>query len=199
MAFLMSMRHGALRFAIAGRLAAWCALATQPVAMAAAPPAQAPISAENQIKAVFLFNFAQFLAWPQNAFQTAKSPIVIGVLGEDPFGPYLDRVVQGEKIGGRSLVVRRYRQVEDVAECHILFVSRSEAGRLDRIISQMRGRAILTVGDMEGFAIRGGMVRFTTESGKIRLRINVAAAHAAGLTISSKLLAHATIVPPGEN
>jgi hypothetical protein len=160
---------------------------------------QAPISAENQVKAVFLFNFAQFLAWPQGAFANAQSPIVIGVLGEDPFGSYLDRVVRGEKIGNRSLVVRRYRNAEDVANCDILFISRSEAGNLDAIIARLKGRSLLTVGDLEGFTRQGGMVGFTTVNGKIRLTINLAAAKAADLTISSKLLAHATIESPGGN
>jgi hypothetical protein len=180
-------------------LAAWCAIA---ISLAMSPEealAQTPISAENQVKAVFLFNFAQFLAWPQGAFPRGQSPIVIGVLGEDPFGSYLDRVVQGEKIGDRRLVVRRYAHVEDVADCHILFISRSEAGLLDKIIERMKGRSLLTVGDLDGFTRKGGMVGFSTENGKIRLKINVEAAKAADLTISSRLLAHATIEPQGGN
>ena len=199
MAFLRSTGCNWLRRASAGSLAAWVAIATPAPAHAAEAPPQAPISAEYQLKAVFLFNFAQFLAWPQGAFQSPQSPIVIGVLGDDPFGPYLDRVVQGEKIGDRPLVVRRYRRAEDAAECNILFIGRSEAGEFDRVKEKLKGRSLLTVGDFDAFARRGGMVRFVTENGKIRLRINVAAAKAVGLTISSKLLAHATIVSEGDN
>lgn len=195
MAFLMPTRFRQLRLAAACSLAAWCAAG----ALVPEAAAQAPISAENQIKAVFLFNFAQFLAWPPGAFQGPESPIVIGVLGDDPFGPYLDRVVQGERIGNRPLVVRRYSRAEDAAGCNILYISRSEAGELDAVMAKLQGRSLLTVGDFDGFARLGGMVRFSTENGKIRLRINVFAAKAAGLTISSKLLAHATIVPAESN
>jgi hypothetical protein len=161
--------------------------------------AEAPISAENQVKAVFLFNFAQFLGWPSQAFKGAQAPIVIGVLGADPFGTYLDELVQGERIGDRPMVVRRFNRVEDAADCNILFISRSEAGNLGRIVAGLKGRSVLTVGDMEGFTRQGGMVRFTTEDGKIHLRINVQAAQSVGLSISSRLLAHAALVSPGED
>lgn len=181
------------------RVASWALLALALCATGGVARAQTPISSENQLKAVFLFNFAQFLDWPANAFPESKSPIVIGVLGDDPFGSYLDDLVKGEKIGERPMVVRRFHRGEDVAGCQILFVSRSESGQLDRILTALKGRCILTVGDVEGFASQGGMVRFATEGGKIQLRINVTAAKAAELTISSKLLAHATILAPGKD
>src|SRR5688500_2932564 len=80
--------------------------------------------AEYQLKAVFLFNFAQFVEWPPEAFPENQSPLVIGVLGEDPFGPYLDQIVSGENANNRPLAVQRYRQVEEIKTCHILFISR---------------------------------------------------------------------------
>jgi len=151
-------------------------------------------NAEYQVKAVFLFNFAQFVTWPERAFDRPKSPLIIGVLGDDPFGAYLDEVVRGEKVGEREIVARRFRHVEDLSDCHILFVSRSEAGQLDKIIAQLKDRSVLSVSDLDTFNRQGGMVRLVTENSKIRMRINVEAAKAAGLEISSKLLRPATIV-----
>jgi len=157
-------------------------------ALSAAPPA------EYQLKAVFLFNFAQFVEWPAGAFADAGAPLVIGILGEDPFGALLDDTVRGEKVGGRELLVQRYRRAEDVAACHILFVSRSEAARIEQIVAQLDHRPVLTVADSENAARRGVMIRFLTENRRIRLRINLEAARAAGLIISSKLLRPAEIV-----
>ena len=154
---------------------------------------------EYQVKAVFLFNFAQFVDWPARAFPAAGAPLVIGVLGEDPFGAYLDELVRNEKIGDRPLVVRRFRGIQDIGECHILFVSRSPSGQFDKLVPELRGRPLLTVSDTENFNRLGGMVRFVTENGKIRLRINVDSAKECGLTISSKLLRWATIVTPEKN
>ena len=151
-------------------------------------------SAEYQLKAVFLFNFAQFVEWPAQAYRDAKAPLVIGILGEDPFGAFLDRLVRGEKVGDRPLIVRRFRRAEDITECHILFISRSEAATLGQIIARLKGRSLLTVSDVDTFTRQGGIVRFVTENGKIRLRINVEAAKVCELTISSKILRPAMIV-----
>lgn len=161
--------------------------------------AQAPTSKEYQVKAVFLYNFAQFVEWPPDSFPDAQTPLVIGVLGQDPFGAYLDEIVRGEKVNNRALVIERYRQVEDIKTCHVLFISRSELGRFEQILGSLKGRNILTVGDAEGFALSGGMIRFVAENNKIRMRINLEAARAAKLTISSKLLRPAEIIAPGKD
>jgi hypothetical protein len=153
---------------------------------------------EREVKATFLFNFAQFVEWPAASFADAQAPLVIGVLGADPFDAVLDAVVRGEVIKSRPLVVTRFRRVEDVATCHILFVSPSEAPRYARIAEALQGRAILTVGDSDGFASSGGMVRFITDKNHVRLRINISVARAVGLTISSQLLRAADVVGQGE-
>src|SRR6185436_524028 len=128
--------------------------------------AQTTPSREYQVKAVFLFNFAQFVEWPPPAFADAQAPLVIGVLGEDPFGAYLDETVRGEKVNNRPLTVQRYRRVEEIKACHVLFISQSEVDRLKEIIATLKGRNILTVGDTDGFALYGGMIRFVTEKNK---------------------------------
>jgi hypothetical protein len=156
--------------------------------------AQAVPSREYQIKAVFLFNFAQFVDWPPAAFADAQAPLVIGVLGEDPFGAYLDETVKGEKIGRRPLVVRRYQHVEDIGTCHVLFISGSEAGRIEDIVGRLKDRSTLTVSDVGSAGHQGVMIRFLNENNHLRLRINLQAAKLAGLTISSKLLRPAEIV-----
>jgi hypothetical protein len=151
-------------------------------------PVHSALAAEYQVKAVFLFNFAQFVEWPPSAFPERQTPLVIGVLGRDPFGAYLDETVRGERVNNRPLTVRRYRRVEEIQTCHVLFISRSEADRLDQILASLKYRKILTVADVESAASSSVMIRFVTQQNKIRLRINPEAAKAANLTISSKLL-----------
>jgi hypothetical protein len=154
---------------------------------------------EYQLKAVFLFNFAQFVDWPQESFPEAKTPLVIGVLGEDPFGTYLDEIVSGETVNNRQLEVQRYRRVDEIKTCHILFISGSESKQQEQIIATLKGHNILTVSDSVGFSRHGGMIRFVTDKNKLRLRINLEAATAANLTISSKLLRPAEIVTLGKD
>jgi hypothetical protein len=164
-------------------------------ALGASASAQATApSKEYQVKAAFLFNFAQFVDWPVSAFAQEDAPLMICVLGDDPFGPYLDELVRGEQVNSRRLSVQRLRKPEDARQCQVLFVSRSGSGSLDRALALGKGMDALTVSDADGFAERGGIIQLTTESGKIRLKINVSAAKASNLVISSKLLRSAEIV-----
>lgn len=151
-----------------------------------------------QVEAVFLFNFTQFVDWPPQAFADAAAPIVIGVLGSDPFGATLDEVVRGEAVKGRPLVVHRGQHIEELVDCQILFISRSERTHLAPLLAMLKGRNVLTVSDLDEFASVGGMICFVLVDNKVRLRVNPEAAKAAGLTVSSKLLRVAQIVDPGE-
>jgi hypothetical protein len=154
---------------------------------------------EYEVKAVFLFNFTQFVEWPADAFANSTSPLVIGVLGEDPFGAVLDEAVRGEKVNGRSLVVQRYRSAAEINNCQLLFLSSSESPRVTQTLESLKGHSILTVSDIDGFAGKGGIIRMATLNRKIHLRINLDAAQAARLTLSSKLLRPAEIVADGED
>jgi hypothetical protein len=116
------------------------------------------------------------------------------VLGTNPFGKTLDEMVGGDQIKGRPLVVRRFQRLEDVRRCHVLFISASEAMQMTDIVQRLRGRSILTVSNAADSDTRGSVVRFATESNRIKLRIDMQAARAAHLEISSKLLRAAEIV-----
>jgi hypothetical protein len=147
-----------------------------------------PPPTAEQVKAVFLFNFTQFVEWPAQALGGPDAPLVIGILGDDPFGRYLDETVRGELVRGRAIVVRRFRSLRDMGTSHVLYVSRSEYAELPAILAALRGRAILTVGEGPAFTAGGGVIAFTLERSRIRMRINPAAADAARLTLSSRLL-----------
>jgi hypothetical protein len=152
------------------------------------------VPGEYQVKAVFLFNFAQFVEWPGEAFATPAAPFTICVLGDDPFGAELDAAIKGESVQGHPLTVQRYRKAEETGPCQILFIGASELPRLDEIVSGLSGRSILTVSDIDRAAERGAIIQFAHERNRLRLRINVDKARAAGLTLSSKLLRPAEIV-----
>jgi uncharacterized protein DUF4154 len=149
---------------------------------------------EYDLKAVFLFQFTHFVGWPARSFRDENTPITIGVLGIDPFGSGLDEIVANETVGGRKLVVCRYRTVDQIQLCHVLFISSSESSRMIPILARLKGRSVLTVGDTKDFVAHNGIIGFTLSSNRLRLLINLAAADTARLTISSKLLRQAEIV-----
>jgi YfiR/HmsC-like len=157
-------------------------------------PVAADAPTENQVQAVFLYNFSRFVEWPPQTFAAPNDPFVIGILGTDPFGARLDEAVRNEQVNGHPLMVRRFHSVAELENCQILFVDRSETARLAQILSALDHRSTLTVSQADGAAQRGVMIQFATENNRIRLRINVDSARASGLTISSKLLRPAEIV-----
>jgi len=148
---------------------------------------------EYEVKAAFLFNFAKFVEWPANAFTSADEPIILGILGADPFGDSL-KPLEEKTAGGRRLVIKRFVSAEALEKCHILFVSRSSAKDFPQILPTTRNWNVLTVGEVRGFTEAGGIINFVLVDKKIRFEINVDAAQQAGLKISSQLLKVAKIV-----
>lgn len=153
------------------------------------------VSSEYLIKAGFIYNFANLVQWPSSAFAQPNSPIVIGIFGEDPFGTILDRVLEGKKVNGRVFLVKHLKSVAELKECQIVFVSSSEMARLVEAIHSVKGMPILTIGEIPGFAKRGGIINLVLEDNKVHFEVNVEAAKEADLNISSRLLALARIVP----
>jgi hypothetical protein len=156
--------------------------------------AQGASLTEVQIKAGFLFNFTRFVEWPSDAFADASSPIVLGVVGEDPFEDLLTQAAAGKTVNGRRVLLKRFRENQDLRGCNILFVSASEEKHIARILESLRGSSVLTVGETPDFAQIGGIISFFIEANKVRLQINLEAASRARLTISSKVIAVGRLV-----
>jgi hypothetical protein len=151
--------------------------------------AQIKPAAAYQIKAAYLYNFTRFVEWPDDA---VRSAFIIGVVGHKDLSEYLEAIVSGEKINNRPIRVRYFRNLNEVDDCNILFLSSTDATMIREGITSMNRRSILTVSDAEDFLQWGGMVRFYTQENKIRIQINASSARAGNLQISSKLLNVAT-------
>ena len=186
--------HGSRGHAVLGRRAACVFVALTLAALGRIAVAAQSSLPEYQLKALFLFNFTQFVEWPAASWAASDAPLVICVLGDDPFGPHLDAAVRGEIVRGHPLLTKRLRQIEEVDGCHVLFVSESESARFGKILTRIKGRSVLSVADSPGFVSAGGMIRFVMADNKVHLRINPNAVRAADLMISSKLLRPAELV-----
>ena len=149
---------------------------------------------EYEVKAAFLYNFAKFVEWPNNVSPDPNAPMVIGILGKDPFGGELDRAIEGRSVNGHRLAIKRFSTLEAYQYCHILFVSSSERNNLARILAHIGNSSVLTVSETERFAQIGGIINFTTIENRIRFEINRAAAERVGLKISSRLLSLGRVV-----
>lgn len=153
-----------------------------------------PSPGEYEVKAALLRNFVQFIDWPSQSFAQSDSPLEVGVLGEDPFGSLLERIFEGESFDGHAVIVLRSDHLEDLVRCHLLFISTSEKERLSEILSRLDQQSVVTVGETDGFARRGGVINFYIEDNKVRFEINITVAEQKNLKISSQLLRRARIV-----
>lgn len=139
-----------------------------------------------QVKAALLYNFAKFVRWPNGAQEEGNEQVVFGILGTDPFGEGLDKLLNGKTIGGKKIVLKRYKKVSDLQPSHILFVN-LPIGEFQNLGPNFTS-ATLTVGDTKGFIEAGGVISFIDRPGRVSFEINKNAASDAGLEISSALL-----------
>lgn len=166
-------------------------------ALGGAHRAPAQSAEEHEVKAAFLYNFVKFVEWPGEVFPASDSPLILCVLGEAGFRHTLSAMVEGRQIRNHQITVQEVTHVGDAADCHVLFLSRSEDRHLPEILETVCGTHVLTVGEASGFVARGGMIGFLIEGSKVRFEINNDAAEQCGLQISSQLLKLArSVIPP---
>jgi len=165
------------------------------ISVSISPSAEPPRPAEYELKAAFLFNFIKFTEWPAEELGKGGDPFIIGVVGKDPFGTALDKIVEGETFHSRPIVARRFpRMDEAAANSHVLFISSSEESHLPAILKLLGRQGVLTVSEIENFAQRGGIISLKKENNRIVFEINLAAAKRARLTMNAQLLKLARIV-----
>lgn len=150
---------------------------------------------EYQVKAEFLERFTRFIDWPADA---DEGPFTIGVIGRNPFGSYLERVVASHKIKGRQIEVRYLDDLAQIDRCQVLFIASSERDRLPKILARTGSRPILTVSDSAGFAAAGVLINFYSATDTVRFEINEAAVEKSGLKVSARLLKLARLVDRGD-
>lgn len=170
----------------------WLALVLA-LAMARPQPALADPT-EQEVKAALVLNIAHFVQWPATAFGTPSAPLVVTILGRDELSDVLEPLLRGKSVDGHPFELRRVRNVEDVRNCHMLYVAGSEKRRVDAILKALRGSSILTVSDLEHFAERGGHINLLLVDQRVHIIVNLTSAEDFHLKISAKLLSLARIV-----
>jgi len=153
-----------------------------------------PPDFEHDVKASFVYTVAKFVEWPDRAFERPGAPLVFEVLGEDPLEEALQRAARGKTVNGHPVEILKARDARDLTPCHVLYIGRSEAGRLRSVLDRVRDATVLTVGELESFAEDGGVMGLRLEQNMIRFEVNVDAAARAHLSISSKILKLGTVI-----
>jgi YfiR/HmsC-like len=154
------------------------------------------VAGEYQVKAAFLYNLTKFAEWPEASFTAPGAPLIIGIVGDDPFGTVLDDIIRGEMVGTHPLLIQRLKADQEGGDCQLLFFSRSENKSFLKQLSQLRGKPALTVSDIDQFAEQGGMINLHLIGKSVKIEVNPGAAEKAGLKLRAKLLSLARKVDP---
>jgi hypothetical protein len=175
------------------RVSLWYALVLWLVLGLAQPGfAQKASPSEYEIKAAMIYRFAQFLEWPTNLFESGQSPLQIGIAGPDPFGNAIDAVLKNQRIGTHDVLIQRHPQPASATNCHLLFISSSLTVETEKLLILLKDKPVLTIGEGEDFAQKGGHIRLYLQDNKLRFDINLAALERSGLKMHSQVLKLAT-------
>ncbi len=175
-------------------LAFWLVLllggAALPFQILEAQPAIAP---EYSIKAGLLTAFTSYTEWPSNAFAGKDDPIIIGVLGENPFGEVLAKTA-AQQVGARTIQVRHLASAEAADGCHLVFISAAEKSREENWLAVLKDKPIVTVGESGHTLERGGILELKTVAGRVRFDVSLPATQQAGVKFTPQMLALANKV-----
>jgi hypothetical protein len=149
---------------------------------------------ETGVKSAFLYKFTHFANWPPETMGEAGDPFAMCVMGRNELADVLEHAVDGRTARDRPLVVKRIENVQQTRGCHLLFIGWSKLEKIERILGALGRQPTLTVGDVKGFARRGGMINLTKDGRRLRFEINRRAAERAGIHLSSQLLKLANLV-----
>lgn len=186
---VFSRKLASVRYACGVLLLAFFAALACPTGLRA----ESVLQREYEIKAAYLYNFINYIDWPDNAFPAPGGTITIGIIGRNPFDAALD-VLNGKQVKGRTLALKQITDMKDLDQCQIVFINSSEKDRLPELLGRLKDSRALTVSEIDGFAQQGGIINFISEHNKVRFEINPDAARRLGLNISSELLKLAKLV-----
>lgn len=152
------------------------------------------VAPEYAVKAAYLSKLGLFIQWPESAFASPTSAVVLCVVGQNPFGDTLDKVVEGQRVGEHPLTVRYLKAVTRDSGCDILYVAGPNAQSVSAALGAVQGTGVLTVTDAAIGDHAAGIVDFVVQNNRVQFNIDEQAAAQNGITISSHLLSLALAV-----
>lgn len=151
----------------------------------AASQARSFAQTQDDVTVAFLYNFARFVEWPPSAFANGDAPFTIGFVGRPALADRFSQAVQGKNVSGRDFAVRKLDDATGAAACQIVFFG--DAAQAHVIITAVKGKPVLCVGEGQPFLAAGGMIAFSREGARLVFDVNLGAIAAATLSPGEKL------------
>lgn len=146
---------------------------------------------KEKFHSIFIYNFCKYVKWP-DAQNSEK--FVIGVLGTSAILKDLKSMAAVKQLNGMSIEIKQFSSAAEISDCHILYVTATESGLLDQVLSKTSSKPVLIVTDNPGLAGKGAAINFVEVEGKIKFELNKKNAEAKGLKVANVLASLAIIV-----
>ncbi|MFQ3576022.1 MAG: YfiR family protein [Cytophagales bacterium] len=148
-------------------------------------------AANSKIKAIFLYNFTKYIEWPPHY---KKGDFVIGVLGNSPIVPELEKMAERTKLGTQTFSIKRYNNINEISDCHILYVANSNNELIELAAQKLHKKSPLIISECGGCTKKGSAINFVSVDNKQRFELNKGNAGKNGLLVSSNLATLAILV-----
>ena len=146
---------------------------------------------KEKFHSIFIYNFSKYVKWPDG---NGEGKFVIGVFGSSPIEKNLNAMAASKKVNGMPIEVKHFSSVSEIADCHILYVSASESGKIEKVIDATKDKPVLLVTDKPGLAKKGAAINFVEQEGKIKFELNQQNVEARGLKVAGSLTSLAIMV-----
>ena len=145
---------------------------------------QPVLAQKEKFHSIFIYNFSKYVKWPDNL---GSGKFVIGVIGNSPILSELKDLSISKQVNNMAIEIRQLTSVSDLSQCHILYVTSSESGKLDQVVAKTQGQPVLIVADRPGMASKGATISFVEVEGKVKFELSQQNAESRGLKVSTSL------------
>lgn len=146
---------------------------------------------KEKFHSIFIYNFSKYVKWPDDH---GSGKFIIGVYGSSAIEKDLIEMADSKRVNGMPIEIRRFKSVEGIQNCHILYVASSESAKLDQIVSTAGADPVLIVTDKPGLARQGAAINFVELDGKIKFELNQYNAESKGLKVAGALSSLAILI-----
>lgn len=141
-------------------------------------------SLDYRFHSIFIYNFTKYIQWPAS-HQSAD--FIIGVYGNSPISEELEKITSNKSVGTQKIVIKRFRNLSEIADCHILFVPSNGSNNFEALQDKLRGKSTLVITEKSGLIEKGSCINFVLQDNKWKFQLNESAAQNAGLKVSKEL------------
>ena len=146
---------------------------------------------DEKFKALFMYNFAKNIEWPQ---AKQSGDFVIGVYGNQSIVSELNNIAEKKGLGSQSIKVKEVGASDDVTKMHILYVTADKSDAAKGFVDKVKGKGVVVVTDQPGLALSTSGLNYVKVDGKLKYEVNEQHLAEAGVKVSQQLTALGVVV-----